>query len=383
MKRFTYLITAVVSIFGILAMSCCESKTYVVTFDSNGGIGAMPFQTFKADSAQMLNSNAFTRCDYTFLGWNTSSSGKGTAYIDKQNIIVSSDMTLYAQWKRTYTVSFVSNGGSGDMLPQTFYEGEIQKLSPNAFSRSGYKFYGWYTESLNGVEKDRQVYSDAQSIEINSDMILCAIWYSAEGDGSVSGHNYVDLGLPSGTLWATCNVGASVPEHYGNYYAWGEITNKDVYALNTYKYSDDSIPIKYTVRDCISTLKPIDDVASVLWGKEWRMPTAEDFRELKEYCVGMSSAVNMNGISGVLFTGPNGNSIFLPLSGLIADKEKEEHTTFGFYWSSSVNIDSTLLAYSLDFNPIIKYDIVELCSSCRVSSTYRYAGLTIRPVCKK
>ena len=104
--------------------------------------------------------------------------------------------------------------------------------------------------------------------------------------GTENGHEYVDLGLPSGTKWATCNVGASKPQDYGNYYAWGETSTKETYKWSTYKYGtydddgDYSKLTKYNTSDSKTTLDLSDDAAHVNWGGKWRMPTFEQLSEL-------------------------------------------------------------------------------------------------------
>ena len=109
--------------------------------------------------------------------------------------------------------------------------------------------------------------------------------------GTLNGHDYVDLGLPSGTLWATCNVGADAPEDYGEYFAWGESEIKAVYIFVTYKYGNsiDSTLTKYCnnpyygyngFSDTLTVLQKGDDVVSVQWGDDWRMPTKKEWEEL-------------------------------------------------------------------------------------------------------
>ena len=111
--------------------------------------------------------------------------------------------------------------------------------------------------------------------------------------GTENGHVWVDLGLPSGTKWATANVGASKPEEFGNYYAWGETTTKEIYSWSTYKYGSDFELTKYCsaslygkdgFTDSKATLDPSDDAAYVNWGGKWRMPTYEQLGELRNEC---------------------------------------------------------------------------------------------------
>jgi len=143
----------------------------------------------------------------------------------------------------------------------------------------------------------------------------------AGGSPSQVNHEYVDLGLPSGTLWATCNVGASSPEEYGDYFAWGETAPKNYYDWSTYKWcngSENSLT-KYCTRfDCgtvdnKTVLDPADDAAFANWGPAWRTPTKSQYGELQQKCTWVWKAVN--GVGGYLVTGPNGNSIFLPPAG--------------------------------------------------------------------
>ena len=117
----------------------------------------------------------------------------------------------------------------------------------------------------------------------------------------------VDLGLPSGTKWACCNVGAPFPEAFGGFYAWGETWQKDSYNRYTYAYTEDWIDEVKIGEDIAGTSY---DVAHVLMGDAWRMPTVEDQKELMDNC--SLQETQRSGMNGVLVTGPNGNQIFLP-----------------------------------------------------------------------
>ena len=138
-------------------------------------------------------------------------------------------------------------------------------------------------------------------------------------------HDYVDLGLPSGTLWATCNVGAYSPEDYGDYFAWGETKPKTTYSWNTYKWCNGSretltkycTSSSYGIVDNKVLLEPEDDAAYVNWGPSWCMPTYMQIQELNNNCY--SQLTTLNGVNGWLFTGPNGNSLFLPATGYRLD----------------------------------------------------------------
>ncbi len=175
------------------------------------------------------------------------------------------------------------------------------------------------------------------------------------GSGSVGGCAYVDLGLPSGTLWATCNVGADSPEDYGDYFAWGETSPKTIYNWSTYKYgSDDDELTKYCTKssygrvDNKTVLDPSDDAATANWGSSWRMPTQAEIRELAERCTW--TWTTHNGVNGQLVVGPNGNSIFLPAAGYRVGTSLVKAGSDGGYWSSSLNLDNPYYAYYLVFN---------------------------------
>ena len=186
-------------------------------------------------------------------------------------------------------------------------------------------------------------------------------------------HDYVDLGLPSGTLWATCNVGANSPEEYGDYFAWGETAPQDYYYLDTYKLTIDggSTFTKYNGTDGKTTLAPEDDAAAVNWGGKWRMPTDAEWTELRNKCTWKWKT--MNGVKGYkVKSKTNGNSIFLPAAGYRFDDYLDHAGYDGYYWSSSLNTDSPYYAWYVDF----------LSGNVDRNYNYRYDGLSVRPVCK-
>ena len=186
----------------------------------------------------------------------------------------------------------------------------------------------------------------------------------------------IDLGLPSGVKWATCNVGATKPEEYGGYYAWGEIEEKDDYSWNTYRWCNgtyDSMT-KYCTSgsdgtvDNKTVLEPEDDVAHVKWGGNWRMPTKAEQDELRNNCTWTWTTIN--GVNGYQVTGPNGNSIFLPAAGLRNGAGVHDRGNYGYYWSSSLYSDSSNGACYLYFSGS-DYDWF---------SSSRFYGRSVRPV---
>ena len=191
------------------------------------------------------------------------------------------------------------------------------------------------------------------------------------GTGSVVySTEYVDLGLPSGTLWAKCNLGAGSPEMIGEYYAWGELNQ----ILNSYKGRlDDGGDgyIKYTKSDGLTRLEPEDDAATYKLGSNWHIPGKDDLDELLDNC--QVCVATLNGVKGIAFRGPNGNEIFFPATGhqhgriiyaqntvyiTTRDRKKKNETT---YWGYHYDVEDNGTEYN---------------DNCA-----RYVGKPIRPVC--
>ncbi len=191
----------------------------------------------------------------------------------------------------------------------------------------------------------------------------------------------VDLGLPSGLYWASCNLGATTPEDYGGYYAWGETTTKADYSSATYKYANgaENKLTKYCTdasygnngfTDDKTTLDPADDAAYVNWGEEWRMPTDAEWTELRTQCTW--TWTTQNGVNGYqVASQTNSNSIFLPAAGLRYDTYLSLAAgSFGYYRSSLLYANLPYDAWSLDFYS----DYVDR------GISYRHNGLSVRPV---
>ena len=191
-----------------------------------------------------------------------------------------------------------------------------------------------------------------------------------------NGHEYVDLGLS--VKWATCNVGASKPEEYGDYFAWGETQPKDYYDWSTYKWCNGSYDTltKYNTNssdgtvDNKTTLDLSDDAARANWGGSWRMPTSAEQDELCNNCTW--TCTKINGVEVYKVTSNiNGNFIFLPIAGYRRYSDLKYAGGYGDYWSSSLDTDNPKGAYELS-----------LCSDHvgRSSESSCY-GLSVRPVC--
>ena len=193
----------------------------------------------------------------------------------------------------------------------------------------------------------------------------------------------VDLGLPSGLMWASWNLGATNATESGYYYAWGATDTSEVYDWIEYKYANDSYYnlTKYcTISDygnngfvdTRTKLLPEDDVAHVLLGGNWRMPTYADIQELRSQDNCKWVWTTIDGVNGYKVIGPNGNYIFLPAAGWRSDDSLLDQGSDGRYWSSTLEEDGPYHAQYLGFYP----------SGLRIDSGYsRYYGLSIRPVC--
>jgi len=191
--------------------------------------------------------------------------------------------------------------------------------------------------------------------------------YGEEPEPTISGKDsngraWVDLGLPSGTKWAICNVGANEPEDYGDYFAWGETTGykdgKTMFSWSTYKYCDGSYNTmtKYCMQssdgsvDNKSELEPMDDAATVNWGSGWQMPSVDQCEELINSNYTTTTWTAQNGVNGRLIKSKsNGNSIFLPAAGWCDDTGLSNVGSIGYYWSRSLKWTS-YCAYAFSFS---------------------------------
>ena len=208
-----------------------------------------------------------------------------------------------------------------------------------------------------GVEANKIYYKHVSDMEYYP-----LAWEDYEEEtNTINGHEYVDLGLPSGLLWATCNVGANSPEEYGNYYAWGETTTKAEYT------EENSVTYGRQMNDISGNAQ--FDAATANWGDGWRMPTKAEMQELLEKCT--FEWTTENGVYGQNVTGPNGNSIFLPASGECLGESFSNCGYSTYSWIST----------PCDGNSNASEDLI-----CHYNVHYaiglrmRYDGITIRPV---
>ena len=213
----------------------------------------------------------------------------------------------------------------------------------------------------------------------------CQVTVTQSGHGEIGGHEYVDFGLPSGTLWATMNVGADNPNDYGNYYSWGETETRDFYDWTAYKYfiaGNQLSVLKYNSVDYLTELEPEDDAATTIWGEAWQIPSYEQVSELMDTNYVSRTyrpydEIQPEASAGVEFTSKiNGVSIFLPAAGITNKTTIDQAGTYGYYWSRTLGT-STSGSEARDMT----FRINPPNSWGDASSTRRYYGLTIRPVC--
>ena len=206
--------------------------------------------------------------------------------------------------------------------------------------------------------------------------------YTITADLVEAGHQYVDLGLPSGTLWATCNLGANNPEELGFYYAWGETKTKSTYSWGNYalangtetsltKYNDDDY---YGFVDNKDDLEPVDDAAYANWGSEWCMPTKKQMSELTNTNYTTTEKTTLNGVVGLKITSKRtgfvGKSIFLPAAGYKLNSSLNGAGVNCYYWSTTIKKEGLVYILTIDGSTV----------KGAVSTSNRQMGQSVRPV---
>ena len=265
-----------------------------------------------------------------------------------QNIVLLYDLQVDTRISQVY----VEIDGKSRLIPNACLSGDVNRIVAKGQNRR--IVYDVLSDYTNGLKADR---------------IAFVINPNSEG-----GHEYVDLGLS--VKWATCNVGATKPEEYGDYFAWGETQPKTTYSWSTYKWCNGyDKQTKYCTQrrygrvDKKTVLKKADDAAAVNWGGSWRIPTKAEQDELLNNCTW--TWTTQNGVNGYKVTSKkNGNSIFLPAAGYGGGSSL---TVAGSYWSSSLRTDQPVDVYTLFFNS----------SNVGLGNNgIRCVGRSVRPVCQ-
>ena len=281
--------------------------------------------------------------------------------------------------ERSFTLSGISCYTSFNLSNKTFTSSssalELSTAQQGAEYSTGY-VYGFYTDEntreiklttddaryartfpLSMLQAGKSGYITAPTTENNEG------WGVTPFTGTLNGYAWVDLELPSGLKWATCNVGASSPEDYGNYYAWGETSTKSDYSSSTSSTYDKEM----------SDIggNATYDVARKLWGSSWRLPTMAEFDELMDSDNCIWEWTTQSGVNGYKVTSKiNGASIFLPAAGGRYDTSLEYAGSNGDYWSSTpgITIDACVLSFHSEYHNSFW--------------GYRYYGYSVRPVCE-
>lgn len=230
---------------------------------------------------------------------------------------------------------------------------------------------GLVTAQYKGTGYIRCIANDASGVA----SATCQVVVTKPDGDDPDDHEFVDLGLPSGTLWATCNLGATEPEGFGDFFAWGETAPKDNYGsygdYSNYLFYDAATDnmTKYNTTDRLIELMAEDDAATAFWGENWQIPSQEQCEELIDEANTTLQWTELNGVEGMLITSiRNAKSIFLPNAGYMFDSLMNSGHSYS--WTRTLDDIGTSSAYALALG---EFRIVE-------SGWYRHIGLPVRPV---
>ena len=340
-----------------------EIKRYTVSvYSHDNSRGTVSGGGTYAEGSQ-VTITATANSGYKFKEWNDGNTD------NPRVITVMKDAIYTAHFEadvKQYRISVYSHDNSRGTVSGGGTYAEGSQVTITATANSGYKFKEW-----NDGNTD-----NPRVITVTKDAIYTA-HFEVEKNLN-AGHEYVDLGLS--VKWATCNVGATTPEEYGDYFAWGEVEPKTTYNWSTYKYCKGTLETltkycydsdygKNGFTDNKTVLDPEDDAATANWGGEWRMPTKAEQDELLNNCTW--TWTTQKGVKGYKVVGPNGNSIFLPAAGYMFEGTLYNAGSYGHYWSSSLYTVIPGYAYYVHFYSVyVDWD-----------GSNRYYGLTVRPVC--
>ena len=345
---------------GDLQLVAQFGKLQDITISNSDG-GSVSFKDSEEKTMHLLPGEEVTvvatvNDGYEFAGWYVGSNlvSKDAEYI----FTVSAGVNLVAEFLEILSVTVSSSEGGVAVIKDA-----IENIKDVLYGESitlvatpdkDYAFIGWF---IGDSEEPVNIYTEYTFI-VKEDIALLAKFEEPV-------YEAIDLGLS--VKWASFNVGASSPEAYGGYYAWGETDEKESYYESDYLYYKNGSYIN--IGSDISGTQY--DVAHVKWGGDWRMPTTDEQDELRNKCDW--EWTTQNGVKGYRITGPNGNSIFLPAAGFRAGTGINERGSYGHYWSSSLNSYSSSLADYLYFNGSFYEWYGDDCC---------YDGLSVRPVTK-
>lgn len=309
--------------------------------------------------------------------------GEQKSFTTLQNIVVptvtTNNVTDITQTTATCGGNVTADGGATVTARGVCWSTSSNPTTSNSHTTNG-SGTGTFTSSITGLSANTTYYVRAYATNSAGTSYGDQKSFTTQSGGGGT-HAYVDLGLPSGTLWATCNVGATNPEDYGSYFAWGETSPKSNYDWSTYQWCNGSETTltKYCTQsscgyngfvDNKTVLEPADDAAHVNWGGDWRMPTETEMEEMKNNCTW--TWTTQGGKSGYMVTGSNNNSIFLPAAGFYNGSSLNYAGSRGDYWSSSLFMSVPSFAHFLYYysSPPVG-----------MHQNSRDSGRSVRPVC--
>ena len=312
---------------------------------------------------------------------------KGTAYGEEITFITNKSISLpivttAAVTSVTETSAVTGGNVTSDGNASVTERGVVYSTNPNPVItnlsntiRPCGSGTGEFTYTITGLQANTKYYVRAYAKNDAGTAYGEEISFVTNENTSHNGYEYVDLGLS--VKWATMNVGAEIPEDYGDYFAWGETAPKEVYDRSTYKWCNGSKNTltkyntisSYGIVDNKTQLELSDDAASVNWGGSWRIPTNTEMTELREQCTW--TWITQNGVNGYKVTSKsNGNSIFLPAAGYYYDNSSNRARSYGYYWSSLLSIGNPDNAWFVYYDTGNKYG----------EEGNRYYGRSIRAV---
>lgn len=384
------------------------AKTYSVRMLNvgRGGSDGIQYNGYAGLTAKLYSENEFVLGDnIQYVGYATIDGNFVESRTINQGLYINQEVILQFTYYSSASVetlaateitrtsarlnASITDDGGSEITARGFHYG----LSPDNLdnevvsSSTGMNF----SEQVGALEMNTTYYYMAYATNgngtSNGNVMSFTTANESELAGTLNGHDWVDLGFPSGTRWATCNVGANSPEDFGDYFAWGETEPKLSFYWSNYRYSatgasyDDPRLTKYCndsqygnmgFTDDLTVLEPSDDAATVNWGAGWMMPTHDEINELYAYC--HITCATQNGVNGRLFTGPNGNSIFIPAACIYANNTYCNDFDFGDIWSRSLDVDNSSYAWHFNFS-MEDYDY-------HISNYLRCWGRSVRPVCR-
>ena len=230
-----------------------------------------------------------------------------------------------------YLVMYNANNGVGSMEADDVKPGQSTVVAENQFVREGYDFVAWNTKA----DGSGDAYYPGDKLTPNNHMYLYAQWTLSPASSMHEGHFYVDLGLPSGTLWAANNIGAEHPEQVGNLYTFDAT------------------------------------IAAQEWGGKWRLPSKEEVDELLDDKLCQWTIMIQSGVKGYVVTSKqNGNALFLPHTGYLQNSQVINTDFCGLYWTQTSYVSDTSRAFCLRFNDDVKESYLN----------YVTYGFAVRPV---